>query len=114
MASCSFACSSSSLFISSPPSSGSANLIADRIEPIDQILDFPNAFHDVAAHVLVASRLGFLRQQADLDSGLRARLAFDFLIEARHDAQQGGFAGAVQTEDADLGARKEEGRYPEG
>ena len=51
--------------------------------------------------------LRLLLQEADLDAGLRPGLAFELLVEARHDAQQRGLARAVQAEHADLGAGKE-------
>ena len=42
-----------------------------------------------------------------MDAGQRPGLAVDVGVHARHDAQQGGFAGAVQTQHADLGAGEE-------
>ena len=63
-------------------------------------------FHDFA-HGFVRIQLRFLRQIADADAGLRPCLALDVGIHARHDFQQGGFARAVQAEDADFGAGKE-------
>ena len=66
-----------------------------------------DAFLDVAAHVLRRVELRLLRQEADLDAGLRPRFAFELLVDARHDAQQRRLAGAVQAEHADLGAREE-------
>jgi hypothetical protein len=46
-------------------------------------------------------------QETDLDARLRPRFTFELLVDAGHDPQQGGLAGAVQAEDADLGAREE-------
>ena len=69
--------------------------------------DLAEAFLDVAAHVLVRIELGFLRQVADLDAGLRARFAVDLGIEAGHDAHERGLARAIEAEHADLGAREE-------
>ncbi len=85
--------------------------IADGIESIDQALDVADAFADHLTHRsgLIEQRL--LRQVADFDAGLRPRFAFDFLVESGHDLEQGGLAGAVQTQHADLRARKEAQRY---
>ena len=47
-----------------------------------------------------------LRQISDLDARHRHRIAFDFMIEARHDSQQRRFARAVQTQHSDLRAGK--------
>jgi hypothetical protein len=80
--------------------------VADRVEAVDERLDFADALDDVAAHVLVRIELRLLRQQADLDAGLRPRLAFDLAVDAGHDAQERRFTGAVQAEHADLGARE--------
>ena len=79
----------------------------DRVEPGQRVLDVLRRVFDVAAHVLGRVELRFLRQEADLDAGLRPRLAFELLVDARHDPQQRGLAGAVQAEHADLGAREE-------
>ena len=62
---------------------------------------------DVAAHVLGRVELRFLRQEADVDAGLRPRFAVELLVDAGHDPQQRGLAGAVQAEHADLGAGEE-------
>jgi len=51
--------------------------------------------------------LRLLRQEPDLDAGHRHGFAFDLLVQARHDAQQGRLARSVQSQHADLGAREE-------
>ncbi len=79
----------------------------DFIEPGLSGLDRRDGFFDVAAHVLAGIELRLLRQEADVDAGLRAGFAENVGVDAGHDAQQGGFAGAVQTEHADLGAGEE-------
>src|SRR5205814_9757792 len=48
-----------------------------------------------------------LRQVADLQARHRRRLALDVMVDAGHDLEQGRLAGAVQAEDADLGAGEE-------
>ena len=77
--------------------------VADRVELVDQPLNIPDTFAHDLAHGSGLVQHGLLRQIADLDAGLGTRLAFDFLVDAGHDLEQGGFAGAVQTEHADFG-----------
>jgi len=62
---------------------------------------------DLLAHGLGGVELRLLRQVADLDARLRARLAEDVGVHAGHDAQQRRLARAVQAEHADLGAGEE-------
>ena len=89
---------------------GIGELVADRVEAIDQRLHVADAFDDVAAHVLGRIQARFLGQETDLDAGLRARLAVDLLVDARHDAQERGFTRAVQAEHADFRAGKKRQR----
>ena len=79
----------------------------DRVEARQGVLDLAHRDLDVAAHVLRRVELRLLLQEADLDAGLRPRLALELLVDARHDPQQGGLARAVQAQHADLGAREE-------
>ncbi len=79
----------------------------DLVQPGLRGLDRFDGLFDIAAHVLGRIELRFLRQKADFDSSLRAGLAENLGIEAGHDAQQGGFARAVQAEDANLGPGEE-------
>ena len=79
----------------------------DFVEPRQGVFDRRDRFLDVAAHVLAGVELWLLRQEADMDAGLRTGLAENIGIDAGHDAQQGGFARAVQTEYANLGAGEE-------
>ena len=65
-----------------------------------------DAFLDVAEDVLRGIELRLLRQEADRDAGGRQRLADEIRVLAGHDLQQRALAGAVQAEDADLGAGK--------
>ena len=82
--------------------------VSNAAGPADPGVDgLLHPFLDVAAHVLVRVELRFLWQKADLDAGLRPRLTVDLGVDAGHDAQQGGFAGAVEPQHADLGAWKE-------
>ena len=79
----------------------------DLLEARERVLDRLHRLFDDAAHVGRRVQLRLLRQQADLDPGLRPGLALDVRVGARHDAQQRGLARAIQPEDADLGAREE-------
>jgi hypothetical protein len=78
----------------------------DLVEPRLRALDVAEGLLHVAAHVLGRVELRLLLQVADANAGLRPRLALDLGIDARHDPEQGGLAGAVQAEHADLGARE--------
>ncbi len=79
----------------------------DGIQALQGGLDMAQGLLDIAAHILGGVELGLLGQEADLDAGLRPGLALDLGVEAGHDAQQGGFARAVDAEHADLGAGEE-------
>ncbi|MNG89271.1 hypothetical protein D3C79_481300 [compost metagenome] len=71
------------------------------------VLDHADRFLDHFTHGLARIELRLLRQVADVDVGHRTGFAVEFLVDARHDPQQGRFTGAVQAEHADLGAREE-------
>ena len=62
---------------------------------------------DGLAHGLLGIQLRLLRQVAHLDARHRHGFAVDLLVEAGHDLEQRGLAGAVGAEHADLGAREE-------
>ncbi len=79
----------------------------DGLELRERVRDVGDRHLDVAAHVLGRIELGLLREEADLDAGLRSRLALEILVHAGHDPQQRGLARAVETEHADLGAGEE-------
>src|SRR6185437_5558612 len=86
---------------------GLGEAVADAIEFLDQPQRLRHAFLDRAAHVTCRVELWLLRQIADADAALRARLAVDLLVDAGHDLEQRGLAGPVEPEHADLGAGKE-------
>src|SRR3990172_6880281 len=56
---------------------------------------------------LLAVELRLLRQVADPDPGLALHLALELVVGAGHDPEHGGLAGAVETEQPDLGAVEE-------
>ena len=62
--------------------------------------------HDVVLHAQLAEHACLLRQVADFNAGLRTRFTFDLGVDTGHDAQQGRFTGAVQTEHTDFRARE--------
>ena len=61
---------------------------------------------DVDPRTVFRVELRLLRQVADFDAGLRTRFTFDLGVDTGHDAQQGRFTGAVQTEHTDFRARE--------
>src|SRR5690606_40677109 len=69
----------------------------------------PLSLHDALpiSHRLFGIELRLLRQVADLDAGHRAGFALDLRVDAGHDLEQRRLAGAVEAEDADLGAGEE-------
>ncbi|MCY1407503.1 hypothetical protein D9M71_228070 [compost metagenome] len=71
------------------------------------LFDLANGFFDDIADGGLRVELRLLRQVADVDARHRAGFALDLGVDARHDAQQGGFTRAVQAEHADLGAGEE-------
>jgi len=69
-----------------------------------------HAFFHGLAHGVLRVQLRLLGQVTDLDAGLRAGLALEIGVHAGHDLEHGGLAGAVQAQQADLGAREERQR----
>ena len=83
-----------------------AELFGDRVELVDHDL-FGTGRGDVVEHVFRGVEFRLLRQVADLDALGGPGLADEVLIDAGHDAQEGRFTRAVDTDDADLGIRQE-------
>src|SRR5207244_5481640 len=88
-----------------------AELGADLLESREQCPDLGDAFLDVAADVLGRIELRLLRQIADPESRGGKRLAEEVTVDAGHDAEQRGLAGAVRAEHPDL--RSVEKRQPD-
>src|SRR6185437_14913943 len=86
---------------------GLREAVADAVELLDQFKGAADAFLDGASNVTGGVELRLLGEKAHADAALRARLAVDLLVDAGHDLEQRGLAGAVQAQHADLGARKE-------
>ena len=78
----------------------------DHVEAVEQIAQRPYPVLDVPAHVLARVQLGLLREKADGRPGRELCDARGGLVEAGHDAEQRGLAGAVRPKNADLRARK--------
>ena len=83
---------------------GLGHLIADVLIALQDGALFGDTLLDVAADVggLIEARL--LGNEADGDAIIGPCFADEFLIDARHDAQEGGLTGAVAADDADLGS----------
>ena len=62
---------------------------------------------DITAYILGGVQHRFLGQKTDVETRLGPCLALNFGIHSGHDAQQTGFARAVEAEHADLGAGEE-------
>ncbi len=77
---------------------------------VDQRLLLRHPLHGVAQHILAGIQLRLLRQIADADALCRPGLADIVLELPGHDLEQRRLAGAVQADDADLGAREERQR----
>ena len=82
----------------------------DLVELLLRLEHFAQALFDRLAHGLLGIELRLLRQIADVQVRHRHGFAFDVLVHAGHDLQQGRFARAVQAEHADLGAGEERQR----
>ena len=69
--------------------------------------NFGNRFFNGFTNGMFRVQFWFLRQVTDFNAWLWASFTFDIGINAGHDAQQGRFTRAVQTEYTDFGAREE-------
>lgn len=79
----------------------------DLIEAREHFDDGRDRLFDDFHHGLTFVELGFLLEQADGVAFGLGDFADVVFVDACHDAQQGGFARAVETEHADLGAEVE-------
>lgn len=75
----------------------------DFFESFQQVASFAEAVHDVFDHVFGGVQFRFLFKIADPDTIGRPGFAVKFPVDAGHDFQQGGFAGAVNAQHADFG-----------
>ncbi len=80
---------------------------ADLVVAVQLGLDLGNALLDVAEHRLVLVERGLLQEDADAVAGGQAGLAVGGLVDAGHDLEDGGLAGAVGADHADLGSGEE-------
>jgi len=79
----------------------------DFVEAVELGALLLHRFVDVALHVLLGIEDGFLREKADARAFVRPRFALKFGVDARHDAEERRFAGAVGAEHANFCARIE-------
>ncbi len=79
----------------------------DLVVAIEQRFFLGHAFHHIADHVELRIEFGFLRQKTHAHAFGSPGFADIVPLLRRHDAQQRRLSGAVQTDDADLRARKE-------
>ena len=77
----------------------------ELVVAVDDGLLRRDALHDVLAHRLVGIELRLLLEVADAGALGDPGLAVIVGVDAGHDPQQGGLAGAVDAEHADLGVR---------
>ncbi len=80
---------------------------ADRLEAVDQRLGLGEPLDDVAEDVLVGVERRLLRQEAGFRALGRPRFPGKLVFVTRHDPEERRLAGAVEAEDADLGAGEE-------
>ena len=78
-----------------------------RLEALEECFLLGDPVEHVAHHVLGRVELRLLGQEPDGHPLGRPGLAREVALQARHDAQQGRFAGPVRAEHADLGPRQE-------
>ena len=90
---------------------GLCHLEADGVEALDLGDEVAKGHADVLDDGLVLVQRRLLLEDADGVAGREARIAEGDLLEASHDAQQGGLAHAVGADDADLGAGVESERH---
>jgi hypothetical protein len=70
-----------------------------------------HAGFDAFAHGVGRVQLGLLRQVADVQAGHGGGFTLDLLVQSGHDLEQGGLAGAVGAQHADLGAGEKAERH---
>jgi cyclopropane-fatty-acyl-phospholipid synthase len=87
-----------------------AQLLRDLVETVEIAPGFTSAFEHVAPDVLGFVERRLLQQDPDRVAGRQHRVAVGRLLEPGHDLEHGRLAGAVGTDDADLGARQESKR----
>ncbi len=76
------------------------------IQTFQRVNHFGYRFFNGFANGVFRVQLRFLRQVTNLDARLRTGFTFDVLYQCRHDAQQGGLTGTVETQNTDFCARK--------
>ena len=80
---------------------------ADLVVAVQLGLDLGNALLDIAQNGLVLVERGLLKEDADAVPGGQTGLAIGGLVDTGHDLEDGGLAGTVGADHADLGSGKE-------
>ena len=91
----------------SKSASGSAICLGDLVVAVELALDLADGLLDVLQDGLALAQRRLLLEHADRRVGVEDRVAVVGVVEPRHDLEQGGLAGAVGSDDADLGAVEE-------
>ena len=82
----------------------------DGVELCLRLHDFAHALFNRLTDRGLRVELRLLRQIADLQIVLPGDFAVDVLVDAGHDLEKRGFAGAVKAQNADFGAREKRQR----
>ena len=86
---------------------GVGELLGDLVVAVELALDLVDGLLDVLEHRLALGQRRLLLEHADRGVGVDDRVAVVGVLEPRHDLEQGRLAGAVGSDDADLGAVQE-------
>ena len=90
---------------------GARHLLGDLVEAVQLALDVCDGLLHVAADRLLLVERGLLEEDAHGVAGAQAGFAVGGLIDARHDLEDGGLAGAVGADHADLRSGIERHRH---
>ncbi len=80
---------------------------AHLVVAVDHGLRLARPVRDVPEDILVGVEFRLLGEETDGETRGQARLAREVVILTRHDLEQGGLAGAIASDHADLGTRIE-------
>ena len=90
---------------------GVCHLRRDLIEAVDHGLGVRHTLLDVLQDRLGLVEHRLLHEDADGRTRRQDRIAVGDLVDACHDLEQGGLAGTVRADDADLGSGQEGQRH---
>ena len=89
---------------------GVGQLLGDRVVAVELALDLVDGLLDVLQHRLALGQRRLLLEHADGGAGVDDGVTVAGVLQPRHDLQQGRLAGAVGSDDTDLGAVEERQR----